>query len=104
MDRTLGPDHRIGGWADPAQSDPAAPVALAHAGLIDAQGQVDHTHKDAARLVANADEDWFLLLQLSTDDDAGWMWGDGGVMFFYVQPDAARAGDFTNVWMNWDCG
>lgn len=103
VDRTLGPNHRIGGWADPAQSDPAAPVALADGGLTNAQGQVDHSHPDAARLVATADDDWYLLLQLATDDATGWMWGDGGVMFFYIQPDAARAGDFSNVWMNWDC-
>lgn len=102
-DRSRGPDHRVGGWADPAQSDPAAPVALAHAGLVDAAGRVDYKHPRAGELVASADDDWFLLLQLATDDDAGWMWGDGGVMFFYVQPDAARAGDFSDAWMNWDC-
>ena len=27
-------------------------------------------------------QDWILLLQLDTDDDAGMIWGDGGMLYF----------------------
>ncbi len=101
-----GPFHRIGGWADPTQSEPAVPVALADAGHVGHDGFVHYRHPDMQRLYDTANEDWYLLLQLDTDDGPdgpGWMWGDAGVMFFYVRPQAAAVGDFTNAWMNWDC-
>jgi uncharacterized protein YwqG len=102
-----GPSHRIGGWADPTQSEPAAAVALADAGHVGDDGFIDYRHPGMQRLYETANEDWFLLLQLDTDDGPdgpGWMWGDAGVMFFYVRPQAAADGDFDNAWMNWDCG
>jgi uncharacterized protein YwqG len=101
-----GPFHRIGGWADPTQSEPAVAVALAEAGHVGDDGFVHYRHPDMQRLYDTANEDWFLLLQLDTDDGSdgpGWMWGDAGVMFFYVRPQAAAVGDFDNAWMNWDC-
>lgn len=105
--REMGvPVHRIGGWADPTQSEPAEAVAIADAGLIDEKGGLHYQHPRAGALCASATEDWFLLLQLDTDDGSdgtGWMWGDAGVMFFYVRPEDSRRGDFSNVWMNWDC-
>ena len=103
FDRAAGWKHRVGGWADPTQAEPAAPVALAHAGLIGSTGRVDFHHADAETLTSAADDQWFLLLQLSSDDGPGWLWGDVGVMYFYVQPQASLTGDFTGVWMNWDC-
>ena len=105
-DRAAGPRHRVGGWADPSQTEPAAPVALAAAGLVGPDGEVDHDDPHVRELADRADDDWFLLLQLDTDegsDGTGWMWGDAGVMFFYARPDAIASGDFTDVWMNWDC-
>jgi len=48
--------------------------------------------------------DWKLLLQLDSDDDIGWMWGDVGRIYFWIRKqDAARA-DFNNVWMILQCG
>jgi uncharacterized protein YwqG len=101
-----GPFHRIGGWPDPTQSEPAVTVALADAGHVGDDGFVHYRHPDMQRLYDTANEDWFLLLQLDTDDGPdgpGWMWGDAGVMFFYVRPQAAAVGDFDSAWMNWDC-
>jgi uncharacterized protein YwqG len=51
-------------------------------------GFVHYGHPETQHLYDTANEDWFLLLQLDTDDGPdglGWMWGDVGVMFFYVR-------------------
>jgi hypothetical protein len=47
--------------------------------------------------------DWKLLLQLDTDDDIGWMWGDVGTLYFWVRESDARCGDFSKVWMIFQC-
>ena len=61
-------------------------------------------HKDprAPSLKAGA-KDWKLLLQLDTDDDIGWMWGDVGTLYFWVREQDAQAGDFSRVWMVFQC-
>lgn len=47
--------------------------------------------------------DWKLLLQLDTDDDTGWMWGDVGTLYFWVRESDAKRGDFDKVWMVFQC-
>lgn len=42
-------------------------------------------------------EDWELLLQLDSDDDLGWMWGDSGLIYFLVRASDARKRDFSRV-------
>lgn len=49
-------------------------------------------------------EDFELLLQVDTDDDADIMWGDAGVGGFFVRPDDLAGLDFQQVLYNWDCG
>jgi uncharacterized protein YwqG len=46
---------------------------------------------------------WKLLLQLDTDDDTGWMWGDVGMLYFWVREEDAQRGDFSKVWMIFQC-
>ena len=38
-----------------------------------------------------------------TDDDTGWMWGDVGTLYFWIREQDARAGDFSRVWMVFQC-
>ncbi|MFA6286060.1 MAG: YwqG family protein [Opitutaceae bacterium] len=47
--------------------------------------------------------DWKLLLQLDTDDDTGWMWGDAGTLYFWIREQDAAKGDFSKVWMVFQC-
>lgn len=47
--------------------------------------------------------DWKLLLQLDSDDDTGWMWGDVGTLYFWIRESDARTGDFGKVWMVFQC-
>jgi uncharacterized protein YwqG len=47
--------------------------------------------------------DWKLLLQLDSDDDTGWMWGDVGTLYFWVRESDAQQRDFSKVWMIFQC-
>jgi len=47
--------------------------------------------------------EWKLLLQLDTDEDIGWMWGDVGMLYFWVREADARRSDFSKVWMVFQC-
>ncbi|MDR2512739.1 MAG: DUF1963 domain-containing protein [Puniceicoccales bacterium] len=47
---------------------------------------------------------WKLLLQLDSDDDTGWMWGDVGTVYFRIREQDARKADFSKVWMVFQCG
>lgn len=42
---------------------------------------------------------WGLLLQLTSNPDAGFLWGDGGHFYFYAPRDAMAAGDFSGAWV-----
>lgn len=102
-----GPFHRIGGWPQPTQSAPAAPPALAAAGLTAPDGTVEWNDPRVQEVTQRANDDWWLALQLDTDDDEdgpGWMWGDVGVVFVYGRPtDLRDAATWHEAWLNWDC-
>ncbi len=105
LDGWSGPFHRVGGWPQPTQSAPAAPVALAAAGLVTPEGEVDWQAPEVEQVTASVSDEWWLLLQLDTDDmgPPGWIWGDAGVLFFYGRPEQLRKGELDDVWCNWDC-
>jgi uncharacterized protein YwqG len=53
--------------------------------------------------ILEASRDWRLLCQVDTDEEAGWMWGDVGTIFFWIrEPDAKRL-DFEKVWLTFEC-
>ena len=47
-------------------------------------------------LEAGAD-DWRLLLQVNSDDYAGWMWGDVGRVYFWIRRQDFATGDSDRV-------
>lgn len=44
-------------------------------------------------------DEWVMLLQLDTDDEAGFMWGDMGRLHFWIRRDDLRYRRFERVWM-----
>lgn len=67
-------------------------------------GLLSDGYKSAeAKALAPGKSDWTLLLQLATDDDAGWMFGDGGVRYFWIKKDDLKEGRFENVWAIMQC-
>jgi uncharacterized protein YwqG len=47
--------------------------------------------------------DWCLLLQLGSDPDHGWCWGDGGGLYFWIRAEDLSAARFDRVWAVMQC-
>lgn len=97
------PQHQLGGYPDPIQSaEMDRDCQLASNGLYigDETGYKDPR---ARKLEKNRSE-WTLLLQIDSDDDTEMMWGDCGMLYFWIRKDDLAALDFSNVWMILQCG
>ncbi len=47
--------------------------------------------------------DWQLLLKIDSDDDTGVMWGDVGMLYFYIPQQALAERDFSQVHLIMQC-
>jgi uncharacterized protein YwqG len=61
------------------------------------------TQNDPRDCDAFKGEDYMLLFQMDTDDEAGIMWGDCGVANFFISEKDLISKDFSRVLYNWDC-
>lgn len=92
------PCHQVGGFANPIQGDEMEiECQLASHGVYCGESSV-HSAPEFARLRDGAG-DWRLLLQLDSDDDLGVMWGDGGILYFWIREEDAQTGRFDNAWV-----
>lgn len=104
--RELNPDdvapyHRLFGWPDLVQNPMQLECQLAANG-INVGGPEGYRDPRAAGLAAGA-ADWMLLLQVDTDHDIGWTWGDVGMIYYWIRAADLRAGRFDRVWMIFQC-
>jgi uncharacterized protein YwqG len=95
------PRHQIGGWPDLVQSSFWLEAQLASNG-IHVAGPAGYRDPRAAQLRAGA-ASWRLLLQVDTDDDLGWMWGDAGMLYYTMRQEDLMARDFGRAWMVLQC-
>jgi uncharacterized protein YwqG len=96
------PRHQVLGYPSPVQdAKMELQCQLVSSGIYvgNAEGYQDPR---VPGLRAGAAE-WKLLLQLDTDEDIGWMWGDVGMLYFWVREADARRSDFSKVWMVFQC-
>jgi uncharacterized protein YwqG len=95
--------HQVDGFPHPIQGDGMELEAqLASNGLYvgNASGYSDPRRADLEPGAA----DWRLLLQVDSDEeDLGVMWGDGGLLYCFVEELRARSGDFSNAWLILQC-
>jgi uncharacterized protein YwqG len=90
------PKHQVGGYPWPVQGDGMElECQLVTNGLYcgDKKGYQDPRVKELDAGAAN----WGLLLQFDTDDGLDIMWGDAGTLYFGVEEQRSRAGDFSNA-------
>jgi uncharacterized protein YwqG len=64
---------------------------------------VPRYHDPKAKELESGRNDWILLLQLDSDDDTGMMWGDVGMLYFWIRKSDLIIHDFSNVWMILQC-
>lgn len=96
------PHHQIAGHPGPIQTDDMElECHLVTNGLYLGDSRRDDSTR-TEELRSRADR-WVLLLQLDTDDKLEFIWGDCGRIYFWVEKEAARAGDFSNVWLILQC-
>ena len=93
------PMHQVGGYPEPVQSDEMEVECEYYFRLLgpwkgkkmDAEGR---------KILAAEPNDWKLLLQMDSDEV---MWGDSGMLYFFVKESDARKRDFSKVWMHLQC-
>ena len=96
------PVHQVFGHPDPVQNEMQLECQLVSNGINtgSSEGYQDPRVKD---LESGATE-WKLLLQLDSDDDAGFMWEDMGKLYFWIHENDLAKHVFSNVWMILQCG
>jgi len=96
------PQHQMGGYPSPVQSDSMElECQLASNGVYCGGPGLDDPRVPELRGGAG---EWKLLLQIDTDDEADIMWGDAGMLYFWIRRADLKRRDFSNVWMILQCG
>lgn len=96
------PRHQIGGSPIPVQGDDMELECQLASNGVNVGDAVGYTSPEAKALKPGA-ADWALLFQLDTDDDTGMMWGDVGVLYFWIRKEDLKARSFSGCWMVLQC-
>jgi len=48
-------------------------------------------------------DDWILLFQIDTDNESQMMWGDVGMLYFWIKIEDLKNRKFDNIWMILQC-
>jgi uncharacterized protein YwqG len=96
-----GPRHRMFGWPELVQNPMQMECQLASNGIY-VGNPGGYRDPRAAELALGA-ADWLLLLQLDTDDEVGWMWGDTGTIYYWIRQQDLLAARFDRTWMIFQC-
>jgi uncharacterized protein YwqG len=85
------PRNRLLGHPDTIQDDMRIECQLAANGVSDA-------NDPRAKALQPGALNWRLLLQVDSDFHAGMRWSDAGMLYFWIEDAALRAGKFDNTW------
>lgn len=96
------PAHQLFGYPSPVQgNDMDLESQFVSNGLYcgDAAGYNDPRAKE----LESGRHEWILLLQLDSDDDTEMMWGDVGMLYFWIRKNDLKNRNFNDVWMILQC-
>ena len=94
-------NHRLLGHPVQIQGDMQLECQLVSHGLY--CGNPSGYSDPRARDLQSGATDWQLLLQVDTDDDLNAMWGDVGMIYYWIRRDDLRAQQFDSVWLIQQC-
>lgn len=99
--------HKLLGYAHIIQNEMLSECERVSRGLYcgDAQSY-QNTPEDEEAAILRGAKDWTLLLQLSTLEKGDWelMWGDCGMLYFYIKKQDLAQKRFENAWFSLQCG
>jgi len=96
------PQHRLLGHAENIQGDMQLEAQLVTNGLY--CGNPSGYNDPRRKLLEKGADDWMLLLQLDSDEDAGnFMWGDCGMLYYWIRAQDLMECRFDRVWMTLQC-
>ncbi len=97
--------HKLLGYADIIQNEMLSECERVIRGMYVGDAEEERTSPDDADIQEKA-KDWLLLLQLGTieTDDFTWMFGDCGMLYYYIKQEDLAAKRFENAWFSVQCG
>ena len=95
------PVHQLLGWPTVVQNPMQLEVQLASNGIY--VGSSDGYKDPRVGGLAAGAASWRLLLQLDSDDEMGWSWGDWGRLYFWIFELDLRAGCYESTWCILQC-
>ncbi|MFI5272288.1 MAG: YwqG family protein [Ktedonobacterales bacterium] len=87
--------NQLLGFPDTLQDDMRLECQLASHGVSMAASATDPR---TASLAVGA-ENWQLLFQLDSDEQTGMHWGDGGMLYYWIERKALDGCDFSQAWV-----
>lgn len=99
-------EHKILGYADIIQGEMLSECERTSRGLYCGDPEsYQNTPADVAADIYNKAKEWTLLLQLGTivKDDFEWMFGDCGMLYYYIRKEDLVLKRFDNVWFSVQC-
>lgn len=91
--------HRLLGYPMPVQGDEMEEECETASGPRVAARSGQEYRKEMLERTAR----WRLLMQVDTDDRAGVMWGDCGMLYFWIPEESLAARRFEDVWLVLQC-
>lgn len=99
--------HKLLGYADIIQDEMLTECERSVRGLYSGNPEsYKNTPAEESADITEKAKDWTLLLQLGTIEkgDFSWMFGDCGMLYFYIKKEDLYAKRFENMWFSVQCG
>ncbi|WP_338754344.1 DUF1963 domain-containing protein [Bacillus sp. FJAT-52991] len=93
--------HRIDGHSDTIQGDMYLQCQLVTKSLYCGDSTA-YNHPLRKELEPHV-KDWHLLLQLDSEDDLGYLWGDSGKLYFWIRKEDCKNKKFDKAWTVLQC-
>lgn len=100
-------DHKVLGYADIIQGEMLTECERTARGLYCGDPEsYQNTPEDESADILEWAGDWTLLLQLGTiaADGFEWMFGDCGLLYYYIRKEDLAARRFDRIWFSLQCG
>jgi uncharacterized protein YwqG len=89
--------HRLLGYPQLISNPMEVECQVVSQGIFMGNGDGDKDPR-YGELVKGANQ-WQLLLQIDSDDNACMQWGNGGRLYYWIRSDDLARGKFDNVWV-----